>query len=63
MLPLIITRQEGEVVTLPLPDGREVLITLLDVRPGVIKFGVVAPQDVPVHREEVQRGYRKADET
>ena len=33
--------------------GDEIKITVLDIRGGQVRFGISAPQDVKIHREEV----------
>ena len=33
--------------------GDDIKITVLDIRGGQVRIGITAPQNVPVHREEV----------
>jgi carbon storage regulator len=46
---LVVTRRRGDAIVIG--DGIEVRI--LRVGPEGVRLGVVAPPDVPVHREEV----------
>ncbi len=47
---LVVTRKLGEEVII----NDEVRVQVVDVRPGRVKLGVVAPQWMSVHRGEVQ---------
>jgi carbon storage regulator len=51
---LRLTRREAEVITV----GGSVRVTVLSVRDSQVKLGIVAPLDVPVHREEIYRRMR-----
>lgn len=46
---LILTRRVGEVLKI----GDHVDVTVLGVRGNLVRIGIDAPKDVPVHREEV----------
>jgi carbon storage regulator len=46
---LILTRKLGESVTI----GDDIKITILGVRGRQVRLGVIAPQKVTIHREEV----------
>ncbi|CAM3828640.1 Carbon storage regulator [Pseudomonas reidholzensis] len=46
---LVISRDVGEVITI----GDDIQIHVLAVINGVVRFGVSAPREVPVHRTEV----------
>ena len=46
---LILTRRVGE----SLMVGDDVTVTVLGVKRGQIRIGVNAPNEVPVHREEI----------
>ena len=52
---LVLTRRVGQ--NLVINDNIEVFV--LGVKGNQVKFGVNAPKDVPVHREEI---YRKIQE-
>jgi len=46
---LVLTRRPGEAVQI----GESVRIKVLDVRGDRVRFGIDAPRDVPVDREEI----------
>jgi carbon storage regulator len=46
---LVLSRKVGESIVI----GRDVVVTVLDVRGEVIRLGIDAPKDVVVHRSEV----------
>ncbi|RLK53672.1 carbon storage regulator CsrA [Actinokineospora cianjurensis] len=55
---LVLTRRTGESVRI----GDEVTVTVLDIRGDVVRVGIQAPRSVTVHRDEVYRELRKANE-
>jgi carbon storage regulator len=46
---LILTRRTGETVMI----GNEVTMTVLGVKGNNVRIGINAPQNVPIHREEI----------
>jgi carbon storage regulator len=46
--------------------GDEIVVTIVDIRGDKVRLGIDAPQDIPVHRQEVydaiQRENRKASQ-
>ena len=46
---LILTRRIGETLNV----GDDVTLTVLGVQGNLVRIGVNAPKDVPVHREEI----------
>lgn len=48
---LILTRRTKEAIVIG--DNKEIKITVLNIRGGQVQFGIDAPKEVPVHREEV----------
>lgn len=48
---LVLSRKVGERVVI----GREIEITVLEVRGSRVKLGFNGPAEVPIHREEVQQ--------
>ena len=51
---LILTRRVGE----GLKIGDEVEVTILGIKGNQVRIGILAPKEVPVHREEVYRRIR-----
>lgn len=48
---LVLTRKAGESIVI----GKDVVITVLEVRGGQIRLGVDAPRNLTVHRAEIHR--------
>ncbi len=46
---LILTRRVGETIMI----GDEVQVTVLSVKGNQVRFGIDAPKDIAVHREEI----------
>jgi carbon storage regulator len=46
---LIITRRAGESVYI----GKDTIVTVLSVHHGVTKFGIDAPKELEIYREEI----------
>lgn len=46
---LILTRRPGEILRI----GDDVVIEVLALKGQQIRFGITAPKDIPVHREEI----------
>ena len=46
---LVLARRKHEVIRI----GKDIKITVADIYGGKVSIGVDAPNDVPVHREEV----------
>ena len=47
---LILTRRINESIFI---DGQEIKITVLGVKGNQVRFGVCAPKNISVHREEI----------
>lgn len=48
------------------PEGREIIVTLVEICPNKVRIGFEAAREVTVHRREVQdaiEGTRKAGES
>lgn len=48
---LVLSRKNGERIVI----GRDIQVTVLEVRGNRVKLGISGPREVPVHREEVSR--------
>ena len=59
---LVLSRHRDESIMI----GDEIVVTIVDIRGDKVRLGIDAPQDIPVHRQEVyeaiQRENRKASE-
>ncbi|MFO7903883.1 MAG: carbon storage regulator CsrA [Pirellulaceae bacterium] len=59
---LVLSRHRDESIMI----GDEIVVTIVDVRGDKVRLGIDAPQDIPVHRQEVyeaiQRENRKASQ-
>ncbi|AHC81338.1 carbon storage regulator CsrA [Pseudomonas asiatica] len=48
---LVIGREVGEIIVI----GDDIRIMVVETRDGMVRFGVDAPRQVPVHRAEVYK--------
>lgn len=59
---LVLSRHRDEEIKI----GDEIEVRIVDIRGGKVRIGITAPQDVPIHRQEVyvaiQRENRRAAE-
>ena len=46
---LVLSRKKNEVVVI----GKDIIVTVVEIRGDKVRLGIVAPKDVAVHREEV----------
>lgn len=46
---LVLSRKKNESIVI----NTDIVITVIEVRGDKVRLGIVAPKDVPVHREEV----------
>ena len=46
---LVLTRRPGQTLTI----GDNVTVTVLGIRGSQVRIGISAPNDIPVHREEI----------
>jgi carbon storage regulator len=47
---LVLGRKEGQVIYV----GRDVQVTVCEIRGGIVRLGFTAPREVPIEREEVR---------
>ena len=59
---LVLSRHRDESIMI----GDDVVVTIVDIRGDKVRLGINAPQDIPVHRQEVydaiQRENQKASQ-
>jgi carbon storage regulator len=48
---LVLSRKQGQEIVV----GSGITVTVLAVSGGRVRLGIVAPAEVPIHREEIQR--------
>lgn len=46
---LVLSRKKNESIVI----NNDIIVTVVEIRGDKIRLGIVAPKDVPVHREEV----------
>ena len=46
---LVLSRHRDESIMI----GDNIVITIVDIRGDKVRLGIAAPQDIPVHRQEV----------
>ena len=46
---LVLTRRVGESMVI----GKNIRVTVLNVKGNQVRLGIEAPKDIPVHREEI----------
>lgn len=46
---LVLSRKKNEVIRI----GDEITIEVVEIRSDKVRLGIIAPREVPVHREEV----------
>lgn len=54
---LVLARKVGEALTI----GDIITVRVLEIKNGQVKIGVEAPEEVPVHREEILERIREAN--
>ncbi|WP_043203840.1 carbon storage regulator CsrA [Pseudomonas putida] len=55
---LVIGREVGEIIVI----GDDIRIMVVQTRDGVVRFGVEAPREVTVHRAEVYKRIKEAEQ-
>ena len=52
---LVLSRHRDESIMI----GDDVVVTIVDIRGDKVRLGINAPQDVPVHRQEVYEAIKR----
>jgi len=55
---LVLSRKKNEKITI----GDNIIITVVDIRGGKVRLGFDAPREIPVHREEVFKAIKEAEQ-
>jgi len=55
---LILTRRTGESLII----GDDVTVTVIDIKGNQIRLGIVAPQEISVHRKEIQQRIQQEED-
>jgi carbon storage regulator len=55
---LVLSRQVDEKIII----GDNIVITVVEIRRGLVRLGIDAPRNVPVHREEVYNAIKTAEQ-
>jgi len=55
---LVLSRHRGESIII----GDGIVITIVEIRDDKVRLGIVAPKEVPVHRQEVYDKIQKERE-
>ena len=52
---LVLTRRPGESIIV----GKDIVITVIEIKGGQVRIGIDAPRDIQVHREEIYEQVRQ----
>lgn len=55
---LVLSRHRDESIVI----GDDIVITIVDIRGDKVRLGINAPQDVPVHRQEVYEAIQRENQ-
>jgi carbon storage regulator len=55
---LVLSRKKNESIVI----NNDITITVVEIRGDKVRLGIVAPKDVPVHRQEVYDAIHQAQE-
>ena len=50
---LVLSRKEGETITITLPNGKEIIVSLVQLRRSSARIGIEAPPEIHVLRSEL----------
>lgn len=57
---LVLSRKENQSVIIPMDDGSQIEVMVVEIRGDKIRLGFSAPRGVPIHREEVWQAIQQA---
>ncbi len=55
---LVLSRHRDESIMI----GDEIVVTIVDIRGDKVRLGIDAPQQIPVHRQEVYEAIKRENE-
>ena len=55
---LVLSRHRDESIMI----GDEIVLTIVDIRGDKVRLGIDAPQDIPVHRQEVYDAIKRENQ-
>lgn len=55
---LVLSRHRDESIII----GDDVVVTIVDIRGDKVRLGINAPQDIPVHRQEVYEAIQRENQ-
>ena len=55
---LVLSRHRDESIMI----GDDVVVTIVDIRGDKVRLGIDAPQDIPVHRQEVYEAIKRENQ-
>jgi carbon storage regulator len=55
---LVLSRHRDESIMI----GDDVVVTIVDIRGDKVRLGIDAPQDIPVHRQEIYEAIKRENE-
>lgn len=55
---LVLSRHRDESIMI----GDDVMITIVDIRGDKVRLGIEAPQEIPVHRQEVYEAIKRENQ-
>ncbi len=55
---LVLSRHRDESIMI----GDDVVVTIVDIRGDKVRLGIDAPQEIPVHRQEVYEAIKRENE-
>jgi carbon storage regulator len=56
---LVLQRKRGEQIVI----DENIVVTVVEIRKGTVRFGVEAPKSVTVHRKEVHEAIRRTEKS
>lgn len=55
---LVLSRHRDESIVI----GGSIIVTVIDIRGDKVRLGIVAPKEIPVHRQEVHEAIQRENQ-